>query len=272
IAGLKIQIRATEEARESKKLQLSLTKEQLDGMRDLSKEGYVARNRLLDLERTYAQIAGAVSEDTGTIGRAQRQVAELTLRRAQRLQDYQKEVRTQLSDAQKEAEALQARTNLQEFQLQRTEIVAPVDGTVVNLNVFTRGGVVTPGFRLMDIVPATDPFIVEGQLPVNLVDKVHPGLKVDLIFSAFNSNKTPHIPGEVIMVSADSVVNERTGAAFYKVHARVSREGLKMIAEHKMDIQPGMPVEMFVKTGERTMMNYLLKPLIDRAGTALSEE
>ena len=98
IAGLKLQVAGLQESRDSKKEQVAILKEQLAGMRDLAKEGYVARNRLLDLERTYAQLGGAISEDIGNIGRAQRQVAELSLRRAQRLQDYQKEVRTQLSD------------------------------------------------------------------------------------------------------------------------------------------------------------------------------
>ncbi len=93
ISGLKVQTTGLEESRDNKKAQMALLKEQLDGMRELAKEGYVARNRLLDLERTYAQISGAISEDIGNIGRAQRQIAELKLRRIQRQQEYQKEVR-----------------------------------------------------------------------------------------------------------------------------------------------------------------------------------
>jgi protease secretion system membrane fusion protein len=272
IAGLKLQVQGLLESRESKKEQVKILKEQLDGMRDLAKEGYVARNRLLDLERTYAQLGGAISEDIGNIGRAQRQVLELTLRKSQRVQDYQKEVRTQLTEAQKEADALAARLEAQRFELANIEVKAPVDGTVVNLNVFTNGGVVPSGFKMMDIVPSDDPLIVEGQLPVNLVDKVHPGLKTELIFSAFNTNRTPHIEGEVETVSADRSVEERTGNAFYRVRVKVTPQGAKTIAEHKLKIIPGMPVELFVKTGERTMMNYLLKPITDRAKSALSED
>jgi protease secretion system membrane fusion protein len=272
IAGLKVQIKGLEESRDSKKEQVKLIKEQLDGMRDLAKEGYVARNRLLDLERTYVQLNGAISEDIGNIGRSQRQVIELTLRKAQRVQDYQKEVRTLLSDIQKEAGALAARLQAQQFELSNVEVKAPADGTVVGLAVFTQGGVVQPGFKMMDIVPSDDPLIVEGQLAVNLVDKVHPGLKTEIIFSAFNANRTPHIPGEVTQVSADRSVEERTGAPYYKVRVKVSPQGAKMIASHHLDIRPGMPAELFVKTGERTMMNYLLKPVFDRAKSSLSEE
>jgi protease secretion system membrane fusion protein len=156
--------------------------------------------------------------------------------------------------------------------LSNVEVRSPADGTVVGLNVFTPGGVVPPGFRMMDIVPSDDPLVVEGQLPVNLVDKVHPGLKTEVIFTAFNANRTPRIEGVVEQVAADRTVDERTGAAYYKVRVKVTPKGAKLIAEHKMDIRPGMPVELFVKTGERTMMNYLLKPVLDRARSALSEE
>lgn len=272
IAGLKMQVQGLQASRDSKKEQVAILKEQLAGMRDLAKEGYVARNRLLDLERTYAQLGGAISEDIGNIGRAQRQVAELALRKAQRLQDYQKEVRTQLTDVQREAEAQQARLQAQKFELSNVEVKAPAAGTVVGLAVFTPGGVVPAGFRMMDIVPSGDALVVEGQLPVNLVDRVHPGLKTELIFSAFNANRTPHIDGVVEQVAADRTVDERTGTAFYKVRVKVTPKGARMVAEHRMDIRPGMPVELFVKTGERTMMNYLLKPVLDRARSALSEE
>jgi len=272
IEGLKMQITGLQESRDSKKEQVAFLKEQLGGMRDLAKEGYVARNRLLDLERTYAQLGGAISEDIGNIGRSQRQVIELTMRRAQRQQDYQKEVRSQLTEFQREVDGQGARLQAQRFELDNVEVKSPADGTVVGLAVFTNGAVVQSGFKMMDIVPSNAPLIVDGQLATNLVDKVHPGLPVELIFSAFNVNKTPHIPGEVTHISADRSIEERTGMPYYKVHVKVTPEGQKMIHAHKMDIRSGMPVELFVKTGERTMMSYLLKPIIDRAHSALSEE
>ena len=272
IAGLKMQAQGLQESRDSKKQQMAILKEQLDNMRDLAKDGYVARSRLLEIERTYAQTSGMLSEDIGNIGRAQRQVMEMSLRRNQRTQEYQKEVRSTLSDSEREAEALSARLTALDYELANAEVRAPVDGTVVGLNIFTRGGVVGPGFRLMDLVPADDPLIVEAQLPVNLVDKIHAGLPVELIFSAFNTNSTPNIPGVVTQVSADRTVDERSGAAYYKMKAKVTPEGAKLIAAKKLDIRSGMPVELFVKTGERTMMSYLLKPLFDRAKTSMTEE
>lgn len=272
IGGLKLQVGSTKESLESKKSQLGMLKEQLVGMRDLAKDGYVPRNRLLDLERTYAQVNGSISDDLGQIGRLQHQAMEYGLRRTQRIQDYQKEVRTMLADVQKEAEALASRMDAQEYELANADVKAPANGVVVGLNVFTNGGVVPPGFRMMDIVPSGAALVVEGQLAVNLVDRVHPGLPVELMFSAFNTNRTPHIPGQVVNVAADRTVDEHTGNAYYKVRVKVTPAGNELIAKHKLAIQSGMPVDLFVKTGERTMMNYLLKPVFDRSKTSLSEE
>jgi protease secretion system membrane fusion protein len=270
IAGLRSQLKGLQESMQSKKQQSQFLKEQLDGMRGLAKEGFVPRNRLLELERTYAQINGAISEDLGNIGRTQRQITELTMRRVQRQQEYQKEVRTQLSDAQKEAESLEQRLKSQDYDLANTLIRAPVDGTVVGLSIFTKGGVVGAGFKMMDVVPSEDSLIIEGMVPVNLIDKVHPNLEVEMIFSAFNQRSTPHIPGIVTQVSADRLVEEKTGAPYYKLQAKVAPKGIKMLSQH--EIRAGMPVELIVKTGERTLMNYLLKPIFDRANSALKED
>lgn len=270
ISGLKLQTSGLEESRDNKKQQLKFLGEQLEGMRDLAAEGYVARNRLLELERTYAQINGSISEDIGNIGRARRQIVELKLRRVQRQQEYQKEVRSELTDVQKEAEALAHKLSGLDYELANVLVKAPVDGTVVGLNVFTRGGVVGPGFKMMDIVPSDDPLTVEGRLPVHLIDKVHPDLPVEFIFTAFNRNLTPHVPGIVTQVSADRLVDEDSGEPYYKLQAKVAPEGMKMIAD--LQIRPGMPVELFVKTGERTMMNYILKPILDHFKMAMTEE
>lgn len=270
VAGLVQQNAGLAESRDGKKQQLQFLKEQLDGMRDLAREGYVARNRLLELERTYAQLSTAISEDISNIGRGLRQIAEFRMRRLQRQQEYQKEVRTQLAETQKEASSLANRLSGLDYDLGNVLVRSPVDGTVVAMNVFTHGGVIAPGFRMMDIVPSQDALVIDGQLPVHLIDKVHPNLKVELIFSAFNQNLTPHVPGIVTHVSADRFVDEKSGQPYYMVKAKVAPEGVRMIADLK--IRPGMPVDLFVKTGERTMLNYLVKPVTDHLKLAMTEE
>ncbi len=270
IAGLISQLQGLEESVASKREQKALITEQLAGMRDLAKEGYMATNRVLESEQTLASINANISADIGNIGRSKRQVSELKMQKIQRNQEYQKEVRTQLSEAQKQGDALQNQLKGLDRNVQNIAIKAPVAGTVVGLNVFTTGAVVAPGFKLMDIVPVEDSLVVEGQLPVHLVDKVYPGLPVSLIFTAFNQNKTPHIPGEIVNVSADRFIDEKTGQPYYKVTSKVAPEGVKMT--YNLKIRPGMPVDMFIKTGERTMMNYLLKPIFDHLKLSMSEE
>ena len=272
VAGIAVQIKGLEESRDSKKEQLAILKEQVDNTRGLAEDGFIARNRFLELQRTYAQTSGSISEDTGNIGRARRQMSELNIRKMQRTQEYLKDVRTQLAEVQKEASALEGRLKGQAFEVGNVEVRSPADGIVMGSNIFTCGGVVGAGAKMMEIVPTDDGLVVEGQLAVNLIDKVHTGLPVELIFSAFNTNKTPHIQGTVIQIAADRTIEERTGMPYYKVRAKVTPEGLKMITAKKMDVVPGMPVEMFIKTGERSMMSYLLKPVFDRAKTSMSEE
>ncbi len=269
-AGLKMQIRGLEASKVSKNQQLKFLEEQLVNLRDLSKDGFVPRNRVLDVERTYTQLLGEISADTGNIGRIQRQIAESEQRRIHRLEENQKEVRQKLSDVQRETEALSSRLYGQDFELANIEVKAPVAGTVVGMNVFTVGGIIGPGFKLMDIVPRDDMLIITGQVPVHLIDRVHIDLQVDLIFSALNQKKTPNIPGIVTQVSADRLTDERTGLPYYTIKAKVTPEGMKKLFDQQ--IRAGMPVEVFIKTGERSLMSYLFKPILDRVHSSMSEE
>ncbi|UJP00691.1 MAG: HlyD family type I secretion periplasmic adaptor subunit [Nitrosomonas sp.] len=270
IAGSRMQLRGLEASRASKNAQLKFLEEQLVNLRDLAQDGFVPRNRVLELERTYTQLTGEISAETGNIGRIQRQIAELEQRRIHRQQEYQKEVRQQLSDIKREIDSLSSRLNGQDFELANVEVKAPVDGFVVGMNVFTEGGVISPGFKLMDIVPSDDMLIITGQVPVHLIDRVHVDLPVDLIFSALNQKQTPNIPGTVTQVSADRLMDERSGLPFYNIKAKVTPEGMKKLTDQQ--IRAGMPVEIFIKTGERSLLSYLLKPILDRVHSALSEE
>ena len=258
------------EARKGKQEQFRLLQAQLDGMRELAQGGFVPRNRLLELERTHVQLSSSMSEDWGNIARGLRQASELKLRRIHRQQEFQKEVRTQLADIQKEADALKSQLEGLDYELENSVVRSPVDGMVADLNIFTEGGVVAPGFRMMDVVPLSEPLIVEGQIPVHLIDSVHIGLPVELILSAFNKNTTPRIPGAVVQVSADRLVDQKTGTPYFRMFAEVTDAG--RIEINKLPVRPGMPVELFVKTGERTLANYLMRPIRDNLKMSLTEE
>lgn len=270
IAGLRAQIRGLESMQQARKQQATFIGEQLRGMRGLARDGYVPRNRLLDLERTASQLQGDLAEAAATILQAQRQIAELELRMLQRRQEYQREVRTQLTETQREVRSLNSRIQYADFELEHTAVRAPASGVVVGLSVFTNGGVVSPGTHLMDVVPADEPLMVEVKVPVHLIDKVYPALPIEMMFTAFNQRTTPHIPGEVVTVSADRLVDEQNGEPYYRVEARVTPEGQELLESY--DVRPGMPVDILIKLGERSLLNYLIRPILDRAGTALVQE
>ncbi|MEJ3597424.1 HlyD family type I secretion periplasmic adaptor subunit [Pseudomonas sp. FSL R10-0056] len=270
IAGAEAQLRGVRDSQASKVLQRTALTEQLLGLRELAREGYIPRNRLLDSERVYAQVLGSISEDYGRIGQLQRQVLEMRLKIRQLAEEYQKEVRTQLADTRVRTEDLRNRLASAEFELANSQLRAPVAGIVVGLDVFTEGGVIKPGQALMEIVPQGEPLLVEARVPVELADKVHAGLPVELMFSAFSQSTTPRVAGEVMLVSADRQVDERTDEPFYTLRAQVTEAGMAQLAG--LQIRPGMPVEAFVRTGERSMLNYLFKPLLDRTHMALVEE
>jgi protease secretion system membrane fusion protein len=270
LAGLNSHMQALEESRASKLRQQKSLAVQLEGMRELARDGYVPRNRYLEVDRMHAQIVGAIAEDTGNLARLRHQVSETQQRIAQRQDEYQKEVRTQLAEASRDAETLESRSTATDFDLANTEIKAPMSGKVVGLAVFTDRGVLSPGFKLMDIVPQEETLYIEAQVPVHLIDKVKPALSVELMFTAFNQNRTPHVQGLVDMVSADRLVDEKNGFPYYTLHAHVTPEGMRKLGQ--LQVRPGMPVEVLVKTGERTLLSYLLKPLLDRMHGALREE
>ena len=270
IAGAEAQLRGVRDSQASKVLQRTALTEQLQGLRELAREGFIPRNRLLDSERVYAQVLGSISEDYGRIGQLQRQVLEMRLKIRQLAEEYQKEVRTQLADTRVRTEDLRNRLASAEFELANSQLRAPVAGIVVGLDVFTEGGVIKPGQALMEIVPQGEPLLVEARVPVELADKVHAGLPVELMFSAFSQSTTPRVAGEVMLVSADRQVDERTDEPYYTLRAQVTEAGMAQLAG--LQIRPGMPVEAFVRTGERSMLNYLFKPLLDRTHMALVEE
>lgn len=270
IEGLKYQLNGLIASEKNQILQLSSVSEQMNNMRGLAESGYIPRNKYLDMQRQYAQISSIIDETNGHIGQIKKQIIENENRSMQREADYQKDIRAQLAQTQTQVIDNKSKLDSAQLTLANTTITSPVDGYIVGLNIFTQGGVVGAGDHLMDIVPDNAPLIIETRLKVDLIDKVTLGLPVKIMFTAFNQNKTPKIPGEVTMISADRLNDKNNGQPYYQMQVSVTPEGLKML--HADDIKPGMPVEIFVKTGSRSLLNYLFKPIIDRAHTSLTEE
>lgn len=269
-AGYRHQLQAAQGMVLSRKKQRDALAEQLEGVRSLVAKGHLPRNQLLEMERLHAQVDAGVSEETGRAGQLQRQIQE-SLLRYQAIQDeFFQEVHRQLAETTLRVQALNTHYQSALYELDNSRIVAPVDGVVTELSVFTEGGFVAREAHLLDIVPLQQQFLVQGQVPVNLIDVVHPGLEVNLLFPAFNQASTPQIPAVLTTVSADRLTDPASGMPYYRVQARVTEASMSQLAQHT--IRPGMPVELFIKTGERSLFSYLLKPVVDRSRIALAEE
>lgn len=270
LQGLQVQLQGLQAMKVNRESQVKWFNEELKGMRAMAGEGYIARNRLLQLERSAAEASGAMSDTIANIGRIQNSIAEVKLKQIARKQDFQREVESQLTDVQKEVRALKERVDALRFDVANNSIKAPIDGMVVGLNMHTVGGVVQAGQPLMDVVPINEPLIVEAQIDPSMSAKVHPGMPVDINFVALNQNKTPVIDGQVETFSADRIVDPKTGLPYFLARVKVTDEGMKKIG--KQQIRSGMPVTVVIKSGERTMLQYLVKPLTDRLHFAFTEE
>ncbi|MCO7553191.1 HlyD family type I secretion periplasmic adaptor subunit [Metapseudomonas otitidis] len=270
LAGARAHLAGLESAQRYRREQRQALLQQLQGLRGLAQEGYIPRNRLLENERLLAQLDGELGEAVGAIGHARQQVQELGWRERQQAEEYRRDLHQQQVENRLRLGELASRLASAEFELAHTEVRAPVAGTLVGLAVFTPGGVIAPGQQLMEVVPRDAPLLVDARAPVELVDRLRPGLPVELLFAAFNQSSTPRVPGELVLVSADRLLDEQTREPYYQVRIRVSEDGARQLAG--LDIRPGMPVQAFVRTGERSLLNYLFKPLADRLHLALSED
>ncbi len=270
IDGATAQLSGMRRARTDLLAQAESLRQQLANLQPLADNGYIPRNRLMEYQRQLSQVQQELAQNSGESGRVEQGIVETRLKLQQHAEEYQKEVRGQLAEAQLKSLTLEQQLTSAGFDLQHSEIVAPADGIAVNLGVHTEGAVVRPGDTLLEIVPQGTRLEVEGHLPVNLIDKVGSQLPVDILFTAFNQSKTPRVPGEVSLISADQMIDEKTGVPYYVLRSSVSDVAMEKL--NGLVIKPGMPAEMFVRTGERSLLNYLFKPLLDRAGSALTEE
>ena len=254
----------------NRKNQLSLLNEELVNTRGLVKEGYVPRNRQLELERQVSETSSSIAELQGNSIRSLRTVGELRQRAIARQQEYRKEVETQLGEVTREALSDAGKFSALQDELGRTQIVSPASGQVVALSAQTIGGVVTSGQKLMDIVPANETLVLETRVLPHLIDSVHSGMPVDVRFSSFARSPQLVVEGKVTSVSGDLLVDPQNGMNYYLARVVLTPEGIKKLGKRQM--QPGMPVEVVLKTGERSMLTYLLHPLTKRIAASMNEE
>ena len=261
--GLIVRLKAKEQ-------ELSWVEQELVRVRSLSGQQLIQFNRLAELERLKAQLDGERGQLIAEIARAGTRVTETELQILQLDQDRRTEIVTELRDVDNKLAELEEQRVTAEDELKRVEIRAPQDGIVHELAVHTIGGVIAPGETVMQIVPINDSLVIEARILPADIDQLHPGQDAVLRFSAFNQRTTPEVFAKVETVAADLVTNPQTGEAWYSIRARIPAEEMAKLG--KLTLLSGMPVEVFVKTGERTAMSYLLKPLSDQLARAMTED
>ncbi|MFL5124833.1 MAG: HlyD family type I secretion periplasmic adaptor subunit [Microvirga sp.] len=262
IAQLKEEIQGLTGQVAAKKRETELIGQELEGVRDLWRKNLVQIQRVTALERDAARLEGERGQLIASTAQAKGKISEIELQILQIDQDLRSEVAKDLREVQGKIAELVERKVAAEDQLKRIDIRAPQNGMVHQSTVHTVGGVITPGEAIMLIVPEADALTVEAKLAPQDIDQVRVGQTAALRFSAFSQRTTPELDGVVSRVSADLTTDQRTGAAYYVVRITLSDseiarlEGLRLV--------PGMPVEAFIRTGERTVLSYVMKPFTDQ--------
>ena len=269
--GLKEQLGSYQNILVQRRSQLALLTEELTNTRGMVKEGYAPRNRQLELERMVAESNAAIADLTGNSLRVTRQVAELGQRSLARKQEYRKEIESQLADVTREVQSDAEKFVAVTADLNRMEIKAPANGQVVGLSVQTVGAVLQPGQKLLDVVPDQQTLLLEAHIPPHLIDKVQTGLMADIRFNSFAHSPQLVVDGKVLSVSGDLLSDpQQPQFSYYLARVQVTPAGMKTLGARQM--QPGMPAEIVIKTGERSLLTYLLHPLTKRMAASMKEE
>jgi len=254
---------------EAKQREVDFIHKELEGVRTLWEKKLVPMNRLTALERDTARLEGERSQLSGMTAQAKGKIAEIELQIIQIDQDLRTEVGKDLIETRSKISELAERKTAAVDQLYRIDIRAPQSGRVHQLAVHTVGGVISPGEQIMLIVPDADALAVEVKIAPRDIDQVYVGQAASMRFAAFDQKTTPEIEGEVSLVSADLVQEQRTGMSYYTARVLLNPEEVARLGNAKL--LPGMPVDVFIKTPGRTALSYLIKPLRDQAERAFKE-
>jgi len=249
--------------------EISLINRELEGVRELFKSNLVPLARLTQLEREATRLDGEQAQLIAAVAQAKGKIAEIELKIIQIDVDLSSEVAKEMREIDAKIGEFVERRVSAEDQLQRVDIRAPQDGTVFQLSVHTVGGVVSPGETIMLIVPNDESLSVEAKINPQEIEQVQLNQKTVLRFSAFNFATTPEIYGHVSRISADTTSDQRTGQTYYTIRISIAADELSRLGHVKL--VPGMPVECFIQTGERTALSYFLKPLQDQMMRAFRE-
>jgi HlyD family type I secretion membrane fusion protein len=262
IRANKAQLVATEE-------QIRLIAEEIATVSDLLSRGLERKPRLLALQRQKSTLEGMRGEQTAAIVKAEQAITETGLQAADLKTKRSAEVALELRETQSQLLEIGERLGLADNIAERTDVLAPVPGRVVNLTVHTPGGVIRPGESILDIVPQSDELVVEARIRPVDVDTVAVGQKAQVSLTAYKQRTTPRLDGRLVNLSADALTDADRRITYYEAEIKIdAAERAKLSA---VKLYPGMPAEVMIVTGERTLLDYLLQPLFDSFRRALRE-
>jgi membrane fusion protein, type I secretion system len=262
IEQLNEEVRGLKAQRESKEKETKLIDREKEGVYDLWRQKLVPLTKLTELERAAVRLEGEAAQLIAQTAQTAGKISETELQIIQIDRDLSSEVAKETREIDGKIGEFVERKITAEDQLKRIEIRSPQDGMVFQSNVHTVGGVITAGDAMMLIVPDADNLTVEAKVNPQDIDQVRPGQVALLRLSAFNQRTTPEIYGTVTRISADASTDQRTGQTYYTIRIAMPGDEVAKLGEVRM--VPGMPVEAFVQTGDRTMISYLVKPLHDQ--------
>ncbi len=269
VAQLDQEVQGLEAQLAAKVRENALVLDDLKRLEDLRAKNLVSILRLTEMQRMAAQLDGVRGELTAQIASTKGRSAETELEILRIDQELRNEVGEDLADVRAKAAEFEQRRLEAEDRLHRVDIRAPLDGTVHELAIHTVGGVIQPGETLMMILPHADALVIDARVTPDEIDRVRLGQEVQLRFSAFDQRTTPEIGGEVLRISADVTEDRRTGIPYYTVRVLSSPAEIARLGAGKL--MPGMPVEAYIRTGERSPLSYLLKPLTDQMNRAFRD-
>jgi len=269
VEALQNQVVGMEALREAKQILARSYRDELSDTQTLLEKGFSEKNLLRRAERDYAAASGEAADLIANIAATKVQISETQLQILQQDSEFQNEVVTQLGQVQTRLKDVNERITALRDVVSRTTVVAPDSGVVNGMQFHTVGGVIGSGAAIAEIVPESDELVLEVSVNPVDIDRVSVGQEARIRFSTFGS-RAPTIFGTVLNISADSMINEMTRVPFYLARVEVNPEGMEDLGD--LALMPGMPAEVFINTGSRTLLQYLFKPFSNAIARSFNED
>lgn len=272
LASLESELAGYQSIKQHQEARLAAQEKELASYRALVSDGFISRNRVHETEVFLGELSVDLATAISNIGRTQQAIRESRLKAAQISQVFRSEVESQLTLVSSDVSNLTQRIKSLEFEVASASVLAPENGQVMDLAIHTIGGVVPVGQRLMDVIPLSSTWVIKARFPIIAADRLTAGLPVSIRFSSLQRINTPVLDGQVNTVSADQIIDEVTKLPYYQAIIAPDASLQADLRRYGLEVKPGMEVEVLANTGERTLLNFLLKPILERMAGSLREE